>query len=99
KQLGRDVGADVRHARGALVLGVGDETTLGNVAVFDIDAVGSRARDKNVFDYFFAAFHFRRRAASACADFADQRGAFFQILVVLERQVFIAALRCGDRVG
>ncbi len=81
------------------VFRLGDKTSLGDVAVFDVYAVGGRAGNKNVFEHFFAAFDFGWSASGPCADLADERGALFQVFVIVERQLFVASLGGGDRVS
>ena len=61
-----------------LVLGIGDETSFRDVAIFDIDAVGGGARDKHVFQHFVAALHFRRSASRSRTDLTDELGASFR---------------------
>ena len=99
KQFRRHVGADVSDTCSALVLGIGDEPSFRDVAIFDVDAVGGGAGNKNVFQHFVPALHFDGVPRARAPILPTSVGASFQILVVVHRQVFIASLGRGDRVG
>ena len=99
KQFCRNVCANVCDPRGALVFRLGNKTAFFDVAIFDVYAVGSRAGDKDVFENFIAALDLRRSASGSRADLADERGALFQVFVIVEGQLFVAPLGRSDGVS
>src|SRR5688500_588430 len=99
EQLAGDVRSDVSHARAAVSFGVYKEAAKLDVAIVDVSRIGSGATDKSVLQNLISAFNFGRSSSCLRADFADQRRFLFQVIVVIERQFFVATLRGGDRVG
>src|SRR6185503_13305082 len=93
------VRADVSDSSRILILWFSDESTFSDVTIFDVDAIRSGARNKNIFEHFVVALGLDWSASRSCANLADERGTLFQVLVVLQGQLFVASLSCGDGVS
>src|SRR5207302_3381780 len=93
-----DVCADVSDARGAFSFRIAKKTSELDIAIINLSRVGSRAADKDVFQKLIAALHFGRSPARFGSELSNQRRVVFQIVVILERQVFVPTLGSGDRV-
>ena len=99
KQLGRDVGADVCHPRGAIRFSLAEEASVLYVPIVDVRGIRGGAADKDIFKYLIVALDLGGSAARLSANLSHQRRALFQVVVIVQRQFFITTLRRGDRVS
>src|SRR6185295_17598208 len=99
KEFGCYVRAHVSDSCCILILGLRNESSFCNVAILDVDAVCGRAGNKNIFEDFVIAFDLDWSASRSRANLTDERRALFQIVVVLQGQLFIATLSCGNSVS
>src|SRR5207302_3903937 len=70
-----------------------------DVAILDVGGICGGAADEYIVQDLIAALNLRWSTARFRPKFRDQRRALFDEVVILQRQIFVAPLRGGNRVG
>ena len=104
--LGKDIDVNlhggvvnVGDARRSISFGISEETTVGDVAIIDVGGIRRGASHENVVEDLIVALYLRRRAPRLGPNLSDQGAVLFQIIVIVQRQLFVSSLGGGNRVG